>query len=140
FEVLDLASDSIFTGIVTTQRAQEGCVRFSFLPDGSRVSQPYRCQPAMALQRWAGTPSGEQPPREVVLARVQPSFTSRRYGTPGYAQLTADCADEVRRGASDEGSMGAFNFVQEPQREDNLRTSLPEYLRFGLEASIVYVT
>ncbi|HET7787646.1 MAG TPA: hypothetical protein VFL36_16860 [Myxococcales bacterium] len=137
--VVDLASDSIFTAKVTAQRAQEGCVRFSFAPDGSRLPQPYRCQPAMALEAWSKMP-GAKPDRDVVLARVVPSFTSTRFGDPGYAQLTAACADEVRRGASDGGSMGAWNFVEEPLREDNLRSSLDESLRFGLEAGIFYVT
>jgi Phage tail protein (Tail_P2_I) len=138
-EVLDLASDAIFTGLVTAQRVQEGCVRFSFVPDGSRAPQPYRCQPALALQTWAATPD-PKPAREVLLSRIVPSFTSRRYGAPGYAQLTPACAPEVRRGASDEGAMGAWSFLQEPQREDNLRTSLNEYLRFGLEAGLIFVT
>ena len=138
-EVMDLASDAIFTDLLTVQRVQEGCVRFSFLPDGSRAPQPYRCQPALALQTWAQTPD-PKPAREVLLSRLVPSFTSVRYGAPGYAQLTPACAPEVRRGASDEGAMGAWSFLQEPQREDNLRTSLDEYLRFGLEAGLIFVT
>jgi hypothetical protein len=138
-DLVTLVSDVISTFEVTADKAQEGCVRFSFIPDGSRVPQPYRCQPSMALDTWAQSP-GVKPIRSVVLARVVPSFTSRRYSDPGYAQLTAACCDEVRRGASDGGAMGAFNFLQEPQRETNLLTSLAEYLRFGLEAGILYVT
>jgi hypothetical protein len=36
--------------------------------------------------------------------------------------------------------MGVFNQLKQPQREANLRTALEEYLRFGLEAGIFYVT
>jgi hypothetical protein len=36
--------------------------------------------------------------------------------------------------------MGAFRFLQQPQREANLRMSLGEYLRFGLEAGLVFST
>jgi hypothetical protein len=36
--------------------------------------------------------------------------------------------------------MGAFDFLKEPQRLDNLRASLEEYLRFTLEAGIFFVT
>ena len=139
-ETGDEISDSIVTGAVTAARVQEGCARFSFFPDGSRVSQPYRCQPAMALQTNASAPPAEQAARSDVLARVAPAFTSTRFGDPGYGQLTATCAPEIRRGASDEGSMGAFSFVAEPQRVDNLFTSLDEYLRFGLEAGIFFAS
>jgi hypothetical protein len=138
-ESLELATDTIFTATVEVQKTQHGCVRFSFVPEGSLVSQPYRCQPALALQVAAG--AGASPAAlTAVAARVVPEFTSQRYGDPGYAQLRAAAAPEIRRGASNEAAMGAFNFVMEPQREDNLRTSLAEYLRFGLEAGIFYVT
>ena len=36
--------------------------------------------------------------------------------------------------------MGAFHDLYQPQRETNLRVALDEYLRFGLEAGIFYVT
>jgi hypothetical protein len=69
-----------------------------------------------------------------------PAFTSMRYGEPGYAQLTQLCAQEIRTGAEDEGEMGAFNFLQQAHRRNNLRASLDEYLRFGLEAGLFFVT
>jgi len=36
--------------------------------------------------------------------------------------------------------MGAFHNLFQPQRETNLRVRLDEYLRFGLEAGIIYVS
>ncbi len=36
--------------------------------------------------------------------------------------------------------MGAFNFLKNPQRLTNLTTRMDEYLRFGLEAGVVFVT
>jgi len=36
--------------------------------------------------------------------------------------------------------MGAFSHVKQPQRESNLRIRLDEYLPFGLQAGILYVT
>jgi hypothetical protein len=36
--------------------------------------------------------------------------------------------------------MGAFNHLMQPQREANLRLRLEEYLPFGLEAGLIYVT
>ena len=43
-------------------------------------------------------------------------------------------------GADDEGEMGVFHDLYQPQREANLRVRLEEYLRFGLEAGIFYTS
>lgn len=131
--VLELASDSLFTGTVEVLQRQEGCVRFCYVPPGSRVPQRFRCQPAYA----------EDAPMDVRLEverRVKPVFTSDRYGDPGYCQLRDDTDSGIRRGASDEGEMGVFHHLQQPQREANLRASLTDYLRFGLEAGFFFVT
>ena len=71
--------------------------------------------------------------------RVRPQFTSLRYGDAGYCQLSRSCADEIRKGADDESEMGAFHDLYQPQRETDLRVRLDEYLRFSLEAGIIYV-
>jgi hypothetical protein len=36
--------------------------------------------------------------------------------------------------------MGAFSQLKQPQRESNLKIRLQEYLPFGLQAGIIYVT
>jgi hypothetical protein len=36
--------------------------------------------------------------------------------------------------------VGAFNFLQQRQRLANLTSRLDEYLRFGLEAGVFFVT
>ena len=36
--------------------------------------------------------------------------------------------------------MGAFHDLYEPQREAHLRARMDDYLRFGLEAGLFYVT
>lgn len=43
------ASDSIFTGKVTTQRRQIGYLRFCYVPANSQTPRRYRCQPDLAL-------------------------------------------------------------------------------------------
>ena len=73
-------------------------------------------------------------------ARLKPTFTSTQYGQPGYAQLAQVCPPQIRTGAEDGAEMGVFSYLVQPQREANLRASLDEYLPFGLEAGIVYVT
>ena len=50
------------------------------------------------------------------------------------------CGVRRRSGAEDGSEMGALNFLKQPQRVDNLRASLNEFLRFGLEAGIFFVT
>ncbi len=118
------ASNSIFLNQVTTVRRQVGCVRFSYLPLSSLVPRRYQCQPSSTTEE----------------IRVQPQFTSVRYGNPAYGQLCDRCPLEIRQGADDESEMGAFHDLFQPQRETNLRIRLDEYLRFGLAAGIVYAT
>jgi hypothetical protein len=107
---------------VLAQRRQEGCVRFSYLSPGASVPVRYHCQP------------------EPDTSIVRPRFVSTHFNDPAYCQLSASCPCEIRRGADDEASMGAFHDLFEPQRENHLRARLEEYLRFGLEAGIFYVT
>ena len=73
-------------------------------------------------------------------ARVIPVFTSIHYGDPGYAQLHLRCPVEIRTGAEDGSEMGVFCHLKQPQRETNLRIRLEEYLPFGLDAGVIYVT
>ncbi len=129
------ATNSIFTGALAVARRQSGCIRFSYVPPGSQTPRRYRCQPDSALE--GITDSGEQ---ANVAARVTPRFSSHAYGRPDYAQLARDCAAEIGIGADDGSEMGAFSFLQQPQRAANLAASLDEYLRFGLNAGIAYVT
>jgi hypothetical protein len=142
FTVLSYASDSLFTAPVTVDRTQEGCCRFSFLPDGSKVPRAYRCQPRLAFKDTLAIadPMAREAAQRAILSRVQPSFSSERYGDPGYAQLDRGCTLELRLGAEDESEMGAFHFLHQPQREANLRAAVDEYLRFGLEAGLFFVT
>ena len=139
---LTLASETIFTGVVTAQRRQVGCTRFSFIPDGSRVPRRYCCQPDLALEdcaQKAGKSSVDllsQAQQTGVIARVTPAFTSERYGEPEYGQLSSTCAEEIATGAEDGSEMGVFCQLKQPQRKANLGATLEEYLRFGLEAGI----
>jgi hypothetical protein len=128
-------SNSIFMGKVSAQLRQAGCVRFCFVPDGSITPRRYRCQPDLALQG-VDDPAAQQE----ILLRMEPAFTSIAYGQPGYAQLKLTVPLDIRAGADDGAEMGAFHFLQQPQREANLRASLDEYLRFSLEAGIFYAT
>ncbi len=109
---------------VMAERLQKGCVRFSYIPLGSKAPRKYKCQPE----------------KEEDAFRVRPLFTSLNYGNPGYCQLTTNCPIEIREGADDGAEMGACHDLYQPQREANLRARLDEYLRFGMEAGIFYAT
>lgn len=128
---LTLASDCLFVATLDagadtwkaplwTERRQQGCVRFSWVPPGSRTPRRYHCQPE----------EGDQ--------ETRPHFTSLRYGDPAYCQLRQSTPDKIRRGAHDESEMGVLHGLYQPQRETNLRVRLEEYLRFGLEAGLIY--
>jgi hypothetical protein len=147
------ASDCLFAAPVRAVRRQAGCVRFSYVPPGSAVPRRYRCQPdleigtriaslreAARLQGSAAPPAQEDAIRAEVEALIRPLFMSRRYGDPAYGQLQQRCAPQIRTGAESGAEMGAFEFLQQPQREANLRDALDEYLRFGLEAGFFFVT
>jgi hypothetical protein len=120
---LTLASETIFTDFIHSNRRQVGCVRFSYVPEGSRTPRRYHCQPSVADP-----------------GRVRPAFTSIHYGQPGYAQLTLGTATEIRSGAEDGSEMGVFSLLKQPQRETNLRIGLDEYMRLGLDTGIFFVT
>lgn len=109
---------------------------------GTKLGSIYRSQPTEMPrgERWNAINNGI-PGIELTLLlidRIQPRFTSERYGEPTYAQLSTICPREIRTGAEDGSEMGAFNFLKQPQREANLQASLKEYLRFGLQADILY--
>jgi hypothetical protein len=123
-QAVEEASNCIFTRTVIAARRQHGCIRFSYVPPYSRTPRRYHCQPDLT----AGS------------AAIVPSFTSAHYGHAAYAQLSLTCPREIRTGADDESEMGAFKFLRQPQRETNLRVRLGEYLPFGLDAALIFVT
>lgn len=135
---------------VRALRRQEGCLRFSFVPDGSVVPRRYRCQPQLAIERAVAAREDETgteatAAEQALIARrirrwLRPSFTSLRASAPAYGQLRQAAPVEIRNGASDEGEMGAYHLLFQPQREANLRIRLEEYLRFGLEAGLFFET
>ncbi len=149
-KVLSLASEVIFMEPVIAQRQQEGCVRFSFVPEDSQTPRRYRCQPDLEIvTQWevAEKEKGEaltSAERQAIALAIRrwlvPSFTSDRYGQPAYAQLHLTCPKQIQTGAEDSSEMGAFSHLKQSQREANLRLRLQEYLPFGLEPGLIYVT
>src|SRR5829696_8149789 len=118
------ASESIFFGTVIAERRQRGCVRYCYLPFDSLAPRRFRCRPV----------------DEAAADVVAPAFASARHGDPDYCQLARQCPREIARGGENEGELGAWSFLEQPRRVDNLTTRLDEYLRFGLQAGVFFVT
>jgi hypothetical protein len=149
-EAVVLASETIFEARIHANRRQIGCLRFSYVAPDSRTPRRYRCQPDLRVQieveaheAATGLPVDDLE-RETIGARVRrwllPSWTTRRYGQPGFAQLHDTAPVEIREGAEDGAEMGAFGHLKQPQRVANLRQRHDEYLPFGLDAGVVPVT
>ncbi len=150
---ITLASEVIFDAPAIAERQQTGCVRFSFVPEDSVVPKRYRCQPDLRIAEEIetaekaaealGVPFGDAE-RDAIAARVRrrlvPAYTSHEYGDPFYVQLHLSSPKEIATGAEDGSEMGAYCHLKQPQREANLRVRLDEYLPFGLEAGLMYVT
>jgi len=130
------AEDSIFTGRVRALRRQRGCMRFCYAPYGSRTPRRFHCQPDLALEA-AGDDAAK---RAQALRQVVPVFMSLRYGTPDYARLADTCSDAIARGASDQGAMGVYHDLYEPQRAANLAARLVEYSPAGADAGILFAS
>lgn len=144
---IDLGENSLFTDSIRVVRSQRGCLRFSSVAAGSRTPRRYNCQPdlveqavreAYAKGEIDAAERDRRLPQERL--RVRPRFNSERYGTPTYAQLAADCADEIKRGADDQAEMGAFHDLYQPQRSANLRARLNEFSPAGMDAGIVFAS
>ena len=151
FRKIDLASDVLFTDYVETVQRQEGCVRFSYVPDkDSTTPRRYRCQPDLEFDGRLEKAKKESPTpldeatrdqiKEAVRAAIVPRFTHLYYGHPGYAQLRIETPRQILSGAEDESEIGAFSHLKQPQRIANLRLRLNEYLPFGLEPGMIFVT
>lgn len=147
--LLTLAENSLYTGGVIAERRQEGCLRFCFLPESSRVPRRYRCEPDLAVSRALEAARRARPAQSAadeaaLVARirsgVKPIFASLRYGDPAYGQLHRSGPAEIREAAEDGAELGVFHDLFEPQRERNLAARIDEYLTFGLEAGVFYVT
>lgn len=117
--MIRLAENTIFTGVVRVARRQVGCVRFSYVPPGSRTPPRFECQPD----------------RDGAL----PRFVSTRYGTADYARHADDCPEGIREGADDRSEMGVFHDLHEPQRAQLLRQRLQEFTPAGTDAGLIFL-
>ena len=105
------ASEALITGPVEVVDTQKGCFRFSAAPTGSRLPRPYESH---------------------FIDDTNHYFTSRRFGHPGYGQLSETAPVELLRGAENGSEIGAFSGLLNPIKRDGLRAKVDEYMPFGL--------
>ncbi|MEO0873977.1 MAG: hypothetical protein AAFY48_05160, partial [Bacteroidota bacterium] len=115
------ASEVLLTEIATVTDTQTGCFRFSMAPTGSRLPRPY-------------------PHAPMSFSDSSHWFTSRRFGDPGYAQLSETSPEELQRGAENGSEIGVFHQLANPIKADSLRNKISEYLPFGLLPQFINVT
>jgi hypothetical protein len=144
---IELAENSILLGTVLACRRQKGCLRFCYVPPGSRTPRRYECQPDLVEQAVAQQATAENlstADRATLFAaarlRVVPQFDSVRYGTATYCRLSLVCAVEITTGADDEAEMGVYHDLYQPQRIASLSQRLSEYTPAGTDAGIIYAS
>ena len=146
--MIELASNTIFTDTVEAELTQQGCVRFSYVPEGSQVPRGYRCQPDGAIKEAVNaalkikSPLSDVEKNQIeknIRAWLKPVFSDVDYGKPIFAQLNLNCPKEICEGAEDGAEMGVFHHLLHPQRMGNLWASLDEYLPANMKAGIFFV-
>jgi hypothetical protein len=144
---VELGENSIFADELRVARRQRGCLRYCYVPPGSRTPRRHRCQPDDALaaaRERARSERLDEGEVEVRLAReerrVRPQFDSRRYGTPVYARLASTCPAEIGEGADDAAEMGVYHDLFHPQRRESLGAALDEFTPAGMSAGIIFAT
>lgn len=137
---VEVVENSILLGHVCVGRRQVGCIRFSYVPDGSRTPRRHRCQPDLVSSAITGHDETTERRRERERRRVRPQFESVRYGTPTYVRLCVDTAEEILVGADDRSEMGVFHDLFDPQRRTNLEVRLAEYVPASTDVGVFYAT
>ncbi|MCI0774513.1 MAG: hypothetical protein J4N97_02155 [Chloroflexi bacterium] len=105
------ASEALIEGKVNVSDVQSGCFRFSAASADSVLPHPYR---------------------SVELTGERHIFTSRRFGDPGYGQLSDSAPESLKRGAENTSEIGVFSNLINPIKLDGLTAKAREFMPFGL--------
>lgn len=134
---VELAENSVFTGQLLVAHRQPGCVRFCFIPPGSRTPRRFRCQPDLVLEAAEGQSEAF---RVNEGNRVTPVWASREYGKPAYMQLDEGAAQELFHGTDDGGEMGVWHRLYLPLRQEALEQRLANSVPASMTAGLILVT
>ena len=106
------ASEALIAGEVTVTDTQNGCFRFGAAIAQSRLPSPFESYLfEKDTNHW---------------------FTSRKFGVPGFGQLSDTAPVILTRGAENGSEMGAFSNLLSPIKFDGLKNKIDEYMPFGL--------
>jgi len=131
--ILNIAKNSIFTDSLHVKRRQQGTVKFCYLKSNSKAPKCYKC-----IMKSSGKIISTQ---SISPNTDLPNFISLRYGDPGYAQLDIhNTPKEILEGSDNLQEIGVFNYLNQTSRINNFKSSLANYLRFGKETAMLYVT
>ena len=117
------ASEALIQGLVKVTDNQHGCFRFSATNDDSQKRLP---------------PQFESYFFEPTIPNH--FFVSRRFGAPGYAQLSETAPEFIIRGAENRSEIGAFSGLLNPIKLDDLKAKVNEFMPFGLIAQYINET
>jgi hypothetical protein len=117
------ASEALIQGLVKVTDNQHGCFRFSATNDDPQKRLPPQFESHF-------------------FAPAIPNhfFTSRRFGDPGYAQLSETTPESIIRGAENRSEIGAFSSLLSPIKLDDLKAKANEFIPFGLIAQYINET
>ncbi|HEY0132383.1 MAG TPA: hypothetical protein VGB57_13365, partial [Allosphingosinicella sp.] len=135
------ATNVIFdaTAAVAVTRTQVGCVRFSWVPPGSKTPRRFRCQPDLAVQTEAarkGAPLSAAE-RSATTLSVTPIFLDTALGEPTAAMLHPLTSAAIASGGEGDSEMGVFAASAERLRMSNIESLFDDYVPFGLEAGLI---
>jgi hypothetical protein len=117
------ASEALIQGLVRVTDTQHGCFRFS-----ATHAVPQKRLPSQFESH--------------LYEPTIPNhfFVSRRFGDPGYAQLSETASADILRGAENGSEIGAFSSLLSPIKLDDLKAKVNEFMPFGLIAQFVNET
>jgi len=117
------ASEALIQGVVTVTDNQHGCFRFSAANDDPQTRLPQQYESHL-------------------FEPLIPNhfFVSRRFGDPGYTQLSATAPESIGRGGENRSEIGAFNRLINSIKRDDLNAKVNEFMPFGLIAQYINET
>lgn len=115
--------DSIVQGTLAAQDPQGSCVRYTAAIETAAAGIPnaYRCVPFEGVM-----------PNHV--------FLSRRFGDPGFGQLSETAPDTIRRGAESTSEMGVFHDQIDAIKRDDLTLKLAEFCPVNVIPQLIFET
>jgi hypothetical protein len=117
------ASEALIQGLVRVLDNQHGCFRFSATHDLPSTRLPHQFESHLYAPNI---------PNHV--------FVSRRFGHPGYGQLSPTAPQELLQGAENRSEIGAFSKLLNPIKLEDLKAKVNEFTPFGLIAQYINET